>query len=46
LVFNLKYFENKKFSELSEITGTSEGALKASYHLAVKKITALLKNED
>jgi len=46
LVFNLKYFENRKFSEISEITGTSQGALKASYHLAVKKITALLKDES
>jgi len=46
LVFNMKYFENRKFSEISELTETSQGALKASYHLAVKKITALLKNED
>ncbi|MEO9967035.1 MAG: sigma-70 family RNA polymerase sigma factor [Reichenbachiella sp.] len=38
LVFNMKYFEEMKFSEISEITKTSVGALKASYHLAVKKI--------
>lgn len=38
LVFNLKYFDDLKFSEIAEITGTSVGALKASYHLAVKKI--------
>ena len=46
LVFNLKYFEERKFTDISDITGTSVGALKASYHLAVKKITALLKDED
>lgn len=37
-VFNLKYFEDKKYEEMSEIMGTSVGALKASYHHAVKKI--------
>lgn len=38
-VFNLKYFNNMKYSEISEILNTSEGALKASYHIAVKKIS-------
>lgn len=38
IIFTLKYFEEKKFSEIAEITGTSEGALKAGYHHAVKKI--------
>ncbi len=38
LVFNMKYFENHTYEEMSEILGTSVGALKASYHLAVKKI--------
>jgi len=38
LVFNMKYFEDLKYEEISEILGTSVGALKASYHLAVKKI--------
>ncbi len=38
LVFNLKYYDELKFEEISKITGTSVGALKASYHLAVKKI--------
>lgn len=38
LVFNMKYFDELKFKEIAEITETSEGALKASYHLAVKKI--------
>lgn len=36
-VFNFKYFEEMKYSEMSQILNTSEGALKASYHLAVKK---------
>lgn len=43
VVFNLKYFEEKKYSEMSEILETSEGALKASYHHAVKKIKELMK---
>ena len=38
LVFNMKYFEALKYEEMSAILGTSVGALKASYHLAVKKI--------
>lgn len=37
-VFNMKYFEDLKFSDIAEITDTSIGALKASYHHAVKKI--------
>ena len=37
LVFNLKYFENLTYEQISEITGTSVGALKASYFHAVKK---------
>ena len=42
-VFVMKYFDEMKYSEISEVLGTSEGALKASYHLAVKKITEYLK---
>lgn len=38
LVFKMKYFEELKYEDLSEILGTSVGALKASYHHAVKKI--------
>ena len=38
LIFNMKYFENLKYSEISEILNTSIGSLKASYHIAVKKI--------
>ena len=45
-VFNLKYFEEMKYSEISQILNTSEGALKASYHLAVKKITEYLHSFD
>ncbi|SEA07440.1 RNA polymerase sigma factor [Bizionia paragorgiae] len=43
LVFNMKYFQDLKYKEISEILNTSEGALKASYHLASKKIEAYLK---
>lgn len=42
-VFNMKYFEDLKYREIAEILGTSEGALKASYHIAVKKIEEFLK---
>jgi RNA polymerase sigma factor (sigma-70 family) len=38
MIFNLRYFEALAYAEISEITGTSVGALKASYHHAVKKI--------
>lgn len=38
LVFNMKYFDDMKYEEISEILGTTVGALKASYHLATKKI--------
>tara|TARA_R110000796_G_scaffold35017_3_gene90146 strand:- start:124362 stop:124904 length:543 start_codon:yes stop_codon:yes gene_type:complete len=43
LVFNMKYYQELKYEEISEILETSVGALKASYHLAVKKIEAFLK---
>lgn len=42
LVFNMRYFDEMKYEKMSEILGTSVGALKASYHHAVKKITAIL----
>lgn len=42
LVFNMKYFEDIKYKDMSVILKTSEGALKASYHIAVKKIEAYL----
>ena len=38
LVFNMRYFQEMKYEEMSSILGTSVGALKASYHLAAKKI--------
>ncbi len=38
IVFNMKYFDEVTYEQMSEILGTSVGALKASYHLAVKKI--------
>ncbi|MBE7689757.1 RNA polymerase sigma factor [Tenacibaculum piscium] len=44
LVFNMKYFDTLKYHEISEILGTSVGALKASYHIAVKKIEQFIKN--
>lgn len=45
-VFQLRYFENKKYSEISQILGTSEGALKASYHIAVQKISDFFRSHD
>jgi RNA polymerase sigma-70 factor (ECF subfamily) len=42
MVFNMKYFEDMPYEQISEITGTSVGALKASYHHAVKKIEDFL----
>lgn len=45
IVFNMKYFDELKYSEISKILGTSEGALKASYHQAVKKIEKFVKEE-
>ncbi len=42
-VFNMKYFQELKYKEMSDILETSEGALKASYHLASKKIEEFLK---
>lgn len=45
LVFNMRYFENMKYKEISEILDTSEGALKASYHIASKKIEAFLTKD-
>ncbi len=42
LVFNMKYFDDMKYEEIAEITKTSIGALKASYHHAVKKIEEIL----
>lgn len=46
LVFNMKYYDEMKYEQMSEILGTSVGALKASYHLAVKKIEQFFKDRD
>jgi len=46
VVFNLRYYDEMKYSEISKLLQTSEGALKASYHIAVKKITEYFKNRD
>ena len=43
LVFKMKYFEELKYEEISEIVSTSVGALKASYHIAVKKVEEFLQ---
>ena len=45
-VFMLRYYDEMKYSEISRITGTSEGALKASYHIAVKKISEFFRSRD
>ena len=46
LVFNMKYYEDMKYEEISEILGTSVGALKASYHIAIKKIETFIKDNN
>lgn len=45
LVFNMKYFDNLKYKDMADILDTSEGALKASYHIAVKKIQEYLTDD-
>ena len=42
IVFNLKYFDEMTYQDMSKVLNTSEGALKASYHHAVKKIEKIL----
>ena len=46
LVFNMRYFEDMKYEEISQILDTSTGALKASYHIAVKKIEDYVASKD
>lgn len=46
VVFNLRYYDELKYAEISQMLDTSEGALKASYHIAVKKITAYMKEHQ
>ena len=45
-VFNLRYFDEMKYSEISKVLDTSEGALKASYHIAVQKISEYVKRKS
>jgi len=46
LVFNLRYYDEMPYEEMSKILETSEGALKASYHHAAKKIEDFIKNNQ
>ena len=46
MVFNLRYYDEMKYAEMSQLLHTSEGALKASYHLAVKKISEYFRQRD
>ena len=46
LVFRLRYYDEMPYDQMSALTGTSEGALKASYHHAVKKVTDFLNQQD
>ena len=45
-VFNLRYYDEMPYDEMSQVLGTSVGALKASYHFAVEKITRFLRAAD
>ena len=45
VVFSLRYFEDMKYEDIAQITGTSVGALKASYHIAYEKVKEELKNK-
>jgi DNA-directed RNA polymerase specialized sigma24 family protein len=45
-VFNMKYFDDMSYEQISEVTHTSVGALKASFHLAVKKIEGFFASGD
>lgn len=45
-VFTMKYYDEMKYEEMAEVTGTSVGALKASYHLAVKKIEEFVNSQE
>ena len=45
IVFRMRYYDENKYEEMATITGTSVGALKASYHIAVKKIEEYVKEK-
>lgn len=44
LVFNLRYFDEMSYADISEMVGTSQGALKASFHHAAKKVELFIKS--
>lgn len=46
MVFNMRYYDEMKYEQMAEVTGTSEGALKASYHIAVKKIEEYIRKGE
>lgn len=46
IVFNMRYYDEMKYEDMSEVLGTSVGALKASYHHAVKKLTDMLIGKE
>lgn len=46
LVFNMRYYDEMKYEEISAVLGTSVGALKASYHHALKKVTAAIEAQE
>ena len=46
LIFTLKYYQELKYEDIAQMTDTSVGALKASYHIAVKKIEKFLEEHD
>ena len=45
LVFNMRYFDDMKYKDIANVLETSEGALKASYHIAAKKIQTFLTSD-
>lgn len=46
LVFNMRYFDDMRYEDMSQVLGTSVGALKASYHHAVKKVAEAIGDID
>lgn len=46
MIFNMRYYDEMKYTDMSDILGTSVGALKASYHIAVNKICDFLRSLD
>jgi RNA polymerase sigma-70 factor (ECF subfamily) len=46
MVFTMRYYEDLSYERISEITGTSVGALKASYHIAYEKVKQFLLDSD